>query len=80
MSHTTTHILYEWEDTTEVEIRGTVHHYKGDYRSIILHQLDTGQCFHIPETAMKTPVWYSDYNERWYLANGQPLTIPYKLR
>ena len=80
MSYTATHILYEWEDTTEVTIRGEVHRYKGDYHSIIVHGLDTLQCFHIPETAMKTPVWYSTYNERWMLANGKPLTIPYKLR
>jgi len=80
MSHITTHVLYEWEDTTQVEIRGKVHSYRGDYHSIIVHSSDTLQCFHIPETALKTPVWYSAYAEKWYLANGKELTIPYKLR
>lgn len=80
MSNNTTHILYEWEDTNEVEIMGQTRRYRGDYHNLIVHSLDTLQCFHIPETAMKTPVWFSTYNERWYLANGKPLTIPYKLR
>ena len=80
MSHTATHILYEWEDTNEVEVMGEKRRYKGAYHSIIAHRMDTLQAFHIPETAMKTPVWWSDYTERWHHVNDQPLNIPCKLR
>ena len=76
MAHETTHILYEWEDFTEVEIMGKLRCYSTGSRSLIVHRLDTLQHFpQIPATARKTPVWYSGYNEKWYLANGQELRM-----
>jgi len=81
MPRETTHVLYEWEPTVEVEIMGQLRHYPGEYHSLIVHRLDDLPSFpQIPTTALKTPVWYSGYLEAWYLANGQPLQLPYKLR
>ncbi len=39
MAHEITHILYEWEPLTEVEIMGKVRSYSLGYHSLILHRL-----------------------------------------
>ncbi len=81
MARECSHTLYEWERYNEVEIAGEVHRYNDGYRSLIVHRLDDLKCYpQIPETALKTAVWYSGYNEAWYLANGQKLQLPHKLR
>ena len=80
MAHETTHILYEWEPSTEVEIMGKVRSYSLGYHSLILHRLaDLALTPQIPDDALKTPCWYSGYLERWFLANGEPLELPHKL-
>ena len=82
-----THILYEWETFTEVEIRGKVRLYTDSPHSIILHRLDDLSAFPSIREALQTtkvyttPVWYSGYLEKWFLSNGKPLPeLPYKLR
>lgn len=81
MAWETTHILYEWEPYNEVEIMGEVRRYSDGYRSLIVHQLDDLQGFpQIPEHALKTPVWWSAYEEKWFLASGKELKLPHKLR
>lgn len=80
MTDHTTHILYEWEDWAEVEIMGKTRRYSNGYRSLIVHRLDTLEHFpQIPTNALKTPVWYSGYTERWYLGNGKELQLPHKM-
>jgi len=75
------HILYEWENYVEVKIAGETRRYNDGYRSLIMHRLEdiAKSCPQIPTTALKTPVWYSSYNETWFLANGQRLQLPHKL-
>ena len=80
MLHRTTHILYEWEPVTEVEIAGRVRQYSIGYHSFILHRLaDLAITPQIPDDALTTPCWYNGYLERWFLANGKPLELPHKL-
>ena len=78
MAHETTHILYEWIPLMETPGGKT---YQGMYHSLIVHRLsDLSQYPMIPDNAIKTPVWWSGYTERWFLANGQELKLPHKLR
>jgi hypothetical protein len=80
MAHETTHIVYEWEPFTEVEMMGKARRYSLGYRSLIVHRLaDLALYTQIPDTALTTPCWYSGYRERWFLANGEPLELPNKL-
>lgn len=80
MAHETTHILYEWETFTEVEIMGQKRRYSDGPKSIIAHRLDTLAAYpQIPANAFQTRVYWSSYNERWCLANGQELHLPHKI-
>jgi len=80
MAHETTHVLYEWEPFTEVEIMGKVRRYSLGYHSLILHRLaDLALTPQIPDNALKTRCWYSGYLERWFLANRELLELPHKL-
>jgi hypothetical protein len=80
MAHETTHILYEWEPFTEVEIAGKMRSYSLGYHSMTLHRLaELAITPEIPTDALQTPCWYSGYLERWFLANGKPLELPHTL-
>jgi hypothetical protein len=80
MAYETSHILYEWEPTIEVEIAGEKRRYSDGYRSLIIHRLsDLSGYPQIPAHALKTPVWHSGYLDKWVLANGQDLRLPHKL-
>jgi hypothetical protein len=69
-----THYCYEWIDAD------------GDYREVVLHQLDNLQCEPELKQAMTqtrvhiTPVWYNYATEEWYLSSGEILDLPYKVR
>lgn len=79
MSDMMSHILYEWETFTDVEIRGEVRRYSNGPRSLILHRLENPKP-NVPENALQTPCYYSSYLDKWLLANGELLELPHKLR
>ena len=75
------HICYEWETLTMVQLAGEKIWLRDAPHSLILHCLDDLRAYpQIPSDAYKTPVWYSYENKRWYLANGTPLELPYRVK